>query len=87
MRLVIHADNAKSHIARQCRALCEENRLRFAVHPSYSPDVATSDFFPFGHIKHVLQGIISLSRDELLAAIHEIVGTIPQSTLEDVFRH
>jgi hypothetical protein len=30
-RPVIHADNARSHIARKFRAFCEENLLRLAV--------------------------------------------------------
>jgi hypothetical protein len=75
------------HTARKCRAFCEENRLRLAVHPPYSPDLAPSNFFLFEHIKHCLQGIAFSSREELLAGIHEIVGAIPRPTLEDVFRH
>jgi hypothetical protein len=66
---------------------CEENRLRLAVHPPYSPDLTPSDFFLFKHIKHCLQGIAFPSRKELLAVIHEIVGAIPRPTLEDMFRH
>jgi hypothetical protein len=62
-RLVIHADNARSHTARQCRAFCEENRLRLAVHPPHSPDLAPSNFFLVGYIKHCLQGIIFPSRE------------------------
>jgi hypothetical protein len=53
----------------------------------YSPHLASSDFFLFEHIKHCLQGIAFPSREELLAAIHEIVGAIPRPTLENVFRH
>jgi transposase len=86
-RLIIHSDNARPHTARKCRAFCEENRLRLAVHQPYSPGLAPSGFFLFGHIKHSVQGITFPSREELLAAIHEIVGAIPRPTLEDVFRH
>jgi hypothetical protein len=68
-------------------SFCEENRIRFAVHPPYSPDLALSDFFLFGHIRHCLQGIAFLSRGEFFAVIHEILGAIPRPTLEDVFRH
>jgi hypothetical protein len=39
---------------RKCRALGEENPLRLAVYPPYSPDLAPSDFFLFGHIKYCL---------------------------------
>jgi hypothetical protein len=65
----------------------QENRLCFAVHPPYSSDLAPSNFFLFEYIKHCLQGIAFLSREELLAAIHEIVGGIPRPILENVFRH
>jgi hypothetical protein len=44
---------------------CQENLLCPAVHPAYSPDLGSSDFFLFGHIKHCLQGISFLSREEL----------------------
>jgi hypothetical protein len=47
------------------------------AHSSYSSDLASSDFFLFGHIRHYLQGIAFPSRKELFAAIHEIVGSIP----------
>jgi hypothetical protein len=86
-RSVIHADNAKPHAGRKRRAFCEENRLRPAVHQSYSPDFALFDFFLFGHIRHYLQGIAFPSHEALPAAIHEIIGAIPRPTLQDVFRH
>jgi histone-lysine N-methyltransferase SETMAR len=86
-RLVIHADNAKPHAARECRTFCAKNRLCLAVHPLYSPDLAPSDFFLFGHINHCLQGIAFPSSEKLFGAIHEIVGAIRRPTLEDVFRH
>jgi hypothetical protein len=35
----------------------------------------------------LLQGAIFASREELLAAIHEIVAGIPQETLQRVFQH
>jgi histone-lysine N-methyltransferase SETMAR len=83
----IHTDKVRPHTTRQCRAFCEENRLRLDVHPPYSPDLAPSNFFLFGHIKYYLPGITFPSREELLAAIHEIVGAIPRPTLKEVFLH
>jgi hypothetical protein len=80
-RLVIHAGNARSHTARKCRAFCQENRPRLAVPPSYSLDLAPSDFFLFGYVKRFLQGIVFPSRDPLLTAIHEIVARYPGACL------
>jgi hypothetical protein len=42
-RIVIHADKARPHTARKCRAFCQENRLRLAAHSPHSPDLAPSD--------------------------------------------
>jgi hypothetical protein len=84
-RLVLHADNTRAHIARKCQAFYTENRLRPAVHPPCSPDLALSDFFLFGRLKHFLQGTIFASREELLVAIREIVPGIPQETLQGMF--
>jgi histone-lysine N-methyltransferase SETMAR len=64
-RLVIHADNKRPHIARKYRVFCKENLVRLAVYPAYSPNLAPSDFFLFGHIKHCLRGIAFPSREEL----------------------
>jgi hypothetical protein len=74
-RLVIHTGNARPPPARKSRAFCEENRPHLAVPPLYSPDLAPSDFFLFGAIKHCLQVMAFPWRDELLAAVHEIVGS------------
>jgi hypothetical protein len=57
-------------------SFCKENRLRLAVHPPNSFDHAPPDFFLFGHIKHYLQGIAFPSREESLAAFHEIARAI-----------
>jgi hypothetical protein len=86
-RLVIHMDNARPHITRKYRTFWKENRLRLAVHPPNSPDLAPSGFSLFGRIKHSLPGISFPSREELLAAIHEIVTVTPRPTLKDMFRH
>jgi transposase len=86
-RLPIHADNAKLHTARKCQSFYQENRLHLAMHSPYSPDLAASDFFLFGHVKHCLQGIAFPSREELLAEIYEIVRAVPRPIAEDVFRH
>jgi histone-lysine N-methyltransferase SETMAR len=52
--LIIHADNARPHTAQKNSKFCQENRLEMAFHPPYSPDLAPSDFFLFGYVKHVL---------------------------------
>jgi hypothetical protein len=47
--LVVHADNARPHIAKVTRAFCDDDFLRIVPHPHLpdSPDLAPSDFFLF----------------------------------------
>jgi histone-lysine N-methyltransferase SETMAR len=86
-KLVVHADNAKAHTAQKCRTFREANGLRLALHPSYSPDLAPSDFFLFGYVKECLKGIVFPSYEELLDAIGEVVTGIESETLTAVFEH
>jgi hypothetical protein len=53
--LIIHADNARPHTARKIFKFYRQNRLEMASHLSYSPGLAPSDFFLFGHVKHILE--------------------------------
>jgi histone-lysine N-methyltransferase SETMAR len=85
--LIIQADNARPHTAQKYRTFSAENGLRPATHPPYSPDLAPSDFFFFGYVKHRLQEIIFHSGEELLAGIREVLGEIPLETLAHVFDH
>jgi hypothetical protein len=58
--------------------LLQRKQTALTVHPPYSLDLALSDFFPFGHVKYCLEGMVFPSPDELLAAIHEIVSVTPK---------
>jgi transposase len=86
-KLVVHADNARARTAQKCRAFCKENGLRLAPHPSYSPDLESSDFFLFAYIKERLNGMVFPSYEELLDVIGEVVTGIESETLTAVFEH
>jgi hypothetical protein len=83
--LVLHADNARPHTAQQCHTCCAENGLRPGNHLPDSPDLAPSNSFLFGYVKHRLQGITFPSGEELLAGIRQVLGEIPLETLAHVF--
>jgi histone-lysine N-methyltransferase SETMAR len=86
-QLVVHADNARPHTARKSRTFCEENRLRLATRPPYSPDLAPSNFFLFRHVKNHLQGMTFSTGEELLTGIHEGLADITAETLQGIFEH
>jgi hypothetical protein len=80
-KLVVHADNAK------CQTFCEKTGLRLTPHPSYSPDLAQSDFFLFGYVKERLKGMVFPSYDALLDAIGEMVTGVESETSTAMFGH
>jgi transposase len=86
-KLVIPAENARVHRTQLCILFCTNDGLRLATHPLYSPDLALSGFFWFGHVKHILQGMAFASHEELLAAIGEIVTYVPKERFHRVFEN
>jgi hypothetical protein len=82
---IIHADNARPHTAQKTLKFCQENGLKMAAHPPYSPNLALSDFFLFGHVKHALDGMEFLSEGDLLAALQHVLSNLTADTLLAVF--
>jgi hypothetical protein len=56
-------------------------------HPPYSPDIALSNFWLFGHGKNSLAGRTLDEPEQLLEAITEFLDEIQPSELEVVFSH
>jgi histone-lysine N-methyltransferase SETMAR len=63
----------------------EENGMRKAHRPPYSPDLAPSGFYLFGYIKRNLSGTSFDEGEELLSAIVDILDSIEKATLNRVF--
>jgi hypothetical protein len=63
----------------------KQNVMRRVPHPSYSPDLAPSDFYLFDYIKQFLLGCEFTDRDSLLQGVRDILGGIEKATLEGVF--
>ena len=51
----LHMDNVGPHLVNK---RLEELGIKRLPHPPYSPDLAPSDFFLFGHLKKFLREII-----------------------------
>jgi hypothetical protein len=52
-KLIIHGDNARPHTARPSIEFFEDNRMKTALHPPYSPDSTPPDFNFFGYVQYV----------------------------------
>jgi hypothetical protein len=66
---VIHMDNSLIHKSKSVIAKISSMSLQLAPHPSYSPDLAPSDFFPSGHLKSQMIRREFDSPEDLIRAI------------------
>jgi len=83
--MMFHWDNARPHTSAMT---CAELEMLGAIvldHPPYSPDLAPSDFFLFGHIKRLLEGCHFENTGELLSRVISITDMITPATRENVF--
>jgi hypothetical protein len=71
--LVIHADNVKPYNVQKSQIFWKANSLRRVPHLPYSPDLAPSDFFLSGYMKHCLKRFFFCSAEKLLFEIHDIL--------------
>ena len=83
--LILHFDNARPHISKKVMEYLDQNEIKRAPQPPYSPDIAPSDFFLFGYMKEKLKGCRFNSKEELLETIHLILNEISEEKLKEVF--
>jgi hypothetical protein len=53
-KMIAHAGNAIPHVAKCVTEYMDHNSLKRTPHPPASPDLASSDFYLFGYVKHQL---------------------------------
>jgi hypothetical protein len=81
---LIHLDNARPHNSKQSQECIQASHAKCSSHPVNSPDLASNDFFLFGHLKEKLTAFHSLTGDKLKSAII-IFNEITRETLLSVF--
>jgi hypothetical protein len=84
-KLIVHSDNAHPQTARRTLEFLEQNRMKRALHPPYSPDLAPGHSYLFGYKKRVLAGREFADGSDLLQAVMSMVNSIGKATLEEVF--
>jgi hypothetical protein len=81
-KLMIRADNTRSYTVKVSLAFIKQNEMKMESHPSYSLDLALSDFFD--HIKGILSNCPFQLTDDLLSEMKIILVSIKAIVL-DVF--
>jgi hypothetical protein len=84
-KLLVHANNARPHIAKLSTQYFNENRMKSVLHPPYFPDLAPSDFYLFGYVQRCLAGLSFEDAYQLLAAVESVRKGIEKVTLQAVF--
>jgi transposase len=70
-RLHLHLDNYRIHFSKVTEQFITQNQILSVSHPSYSPDIAPSDFWLFDRVKNSLAGRTFDEPEQLLEAITE----------------
>jgi hypothetical protein len=69
-------DNARPHSAKVILDFIECNAMKRVSHRRYSPDLAPSDFYLFGHVKQLPRGYEFADRETFLHTIEDLWGAL-----------
>jgi hypothetical protein len=84
-KLLVHADNARPHTTKLSTQHFNEDRMKSAQYPPYSPDLVPSDFRLFGYAKICLAGLSFEDANQPLAAVEGVPEGVEKVTLQAVF--
>jgi hypothetical protein len=80
-----HLHNAPAHNTKLSRQEIARTKAIRVVHPAYSPNAASSDFFLFGYTKGEMAGLTANSLANILSEIGRIFQEISKKTLLAVY--
>jgi histone-lysine N-methyltransferase SETMAR len=80
-------DNCRIHFSKVTEQFVGQNHISRVPQPAYSPDLAPSDFWLFGHLKTSLAGRMFDEPGELLDGIRSFLEEVRPSELQIVFSH
>jgi hypothetical protein len=83
--MFVYLDKTRPHNLRQFRECTEGFRVYRVPHPAYSPDLGSTNFFVFGHLKAKLTGLAVQSGEKLILTIRQIFDEILKEKLISVF--
>ncbi|KAI6646873.1 hypothetical protein LOD99_9142 [Oopsacas minuta] len=83
--ILLHHDNASSHLAIRTREFLESSGLKALPYPPYSPDLAPCDFWLFPRLKDQLRGRRFSTTEELRGALFQAIGDIPKEEWKKCF--
>ena len=76
--ILLQHENARPHTARSTVAKIQDLPFECLPPPTYSPDLAASDFHVFGLLKEAMRGKSFRSDEEVQQAVHEWLRCQPK---------
>ena len=83
---VLHQDNAPAHNALSVKKFLTKHKITVLVHPPYSPDLASCDFFLIPKITSALKGNRFGSVDAVKAKATELMNKLSEDDLQHCFQ-
>ena len=82
--ILLQHDNARPHTARSTVATIQDLFFECLPHPSYSPDLAPSDFHVFGPLEEAMGRKSFRSDEEVQQAVHVWLRSQPKDFILEV---
>ena len=86
-RIILHQDNASSHIASLTMDYLKREKIELMTHCPYSPDLAPNDYFLFPFIKNKMRGQRFNNSEEAVEAYKCHVSAMPLSEWHKCFEN
>jgi histone-lysine N-methyltransferase SETMAR len=80
---LLHHDDARPHYSVQTQDAMTSLKFTVVSHPSYSPDLASSNFWLFPKLKDTLKGQRFSSDAEVEAAVRKWISSQPEIFFTD----
>ena len=74
-KIILLHDNARSHVAAPVKTYLETLKWEILPHPSYSPDIASSDYYLFRSMTHGLSEQHFTSREDTKNCIDDWIAS------------
>jgi len=82
---ILHHDNAPAHTALSVREFLATKQITVLEHPTYSPELASRDFFLFPKVKEILKGRHFDDIDDIRSNTMTALKAIPQNHFQNYF--
>lgn len=77
--IIFHRNNARAHESTCAMKKLRDFKYEVLNHPSYSPDLAPSDFYLLPNLKKFLAGKRFSSNEDAIAAVEGYFAILPES--------